>query len=78
MFNTDKIQPTGTVVPKVKRVGMTFGEPMYFEGDSRDALFLRECADAIMKRIQQMSGQEYVDSYAVKGAKPSNQSEEEN
>jgi 1-acyl-sn-glycerol-3-phosphate acyltransferase len=78
MFNTDKIQPTGTVVPKVKRVGMTFGEPMYFEGDSRDALFLRECADAIMKRIQQMSGQEYVDSYAVKGAKPTSQSEEEN
>jgi hypothetical protein len=24
-----------------------------------------------MKRIQQMSGQEYVDTYAVKGAKPS-------
>jgi hypothetical protein len=25
-----------------------------------------------------MSGQEYVDSYAVKGAKPTSQSEEEN
>jgi 1-acyl-sn-glycerol-3-phosphate acyltransferase len=49
---------------------MTFGEPMYFEGDSSNAIFLRECADAIMKRIQQMSGQEYVDTYAVKGAKP--------
>lgn len=66
MFNTDKIQPTGTVVPKVKRVGMTFGEPMYFEGDSRDALYLREVADTIMKRIQQLSGQEYVDEYATK------------
>jgi hypothetical protein len=33
-----------------------------------------------MKRIQQMSGQEYVDSYAVKGAKPTEEgkSEEEN
>ena len=55
---------------------MTFGEPMYFEGDSRDALFLRECADAIMARIQQMSGQEYVDSYAVKGGKKSGENEE--
>jgi 1-acyl-sn-glycerol-3-phosphate acyltransferase len=76
MFNTDKIQPTGTVIPKVKRVGMTFGEPMYFEGDSRDALFLRECADAIMKRIQQLSGQEYVDTYAVRGAKPAENADE--
>ena len=76
MFNTDKIQPTGQVLPNIKRVGMTFGEPMYFEGDSRDALFLRECADAIMKRIQQLSGQEYVDSYAVKGAKSATTEEE--
>ena len=66
MFNTDKIQPTGKVIPKVMRVGMTFGEPMYFEGDSRDAAHLREVADTIMKRIQQLSGQEYVDEYATK------------
>ena len=33
-----------------------------------NAIFLRECADAIMKRIQQMSGQEYVDDYAPKKA----------
>ena len=69
MFNTDKIQPTGKVIPKVKRVGMTFGEPIYFEGDPKDALFLRECADLLMKRIQQLSGQEYVDEYAVKAKK---------
>jgi 1-acyl-sn-glycerol-3-phosphate acyltransferase len=49
---------------------------MYFEGDSSNAIYLRECADAIMKRIQQMSGQEYVDTYAVKGAKPDNSSKE--
>jgi 1-acyl-sn-glycerol-3-phosphate acyltransferase len=69
MFNTDKIQPTGTVVPKVKRVGITFGEPMYFEGDSTDNQHLRDCTDLIMKRIQQLSGQEYVDEYAVKSKK---------
>jgi 1-acyl-sn-glycerol-3-phosphate acyltransferase len=27
---------------------------------------LREITDQIMKRIQQLSGQEYVDTYAVK------------
>jgi 1-acyl-sn-glycerol-3-phosphate acyltransferase len=69
MFNTDKIQPTGTVIPKIMRVGITFGEPMYFEGDSTDLLYLREVTDQIMKRIQQLSGQEYVDTYAVKAKK---------
>lgn len=64
MFNTEKIQPTGTVVPKIMRVGMTFGEPLYFDGDSTDQLYLREVTDTIMKRIQELSGQEYVDTYA--------------
>jgi 1-acyl-sn-glycerol-3-phosphate acyltransferase len=66
MFNTEKIQPTGTVIPKVMRVGMIFGEPMYFEGDSSDLNYLREVTDQIMKKIQELSGQEYVDIYATK------------
>lgn len=66
MFNTDKIQPTGQVIPKVMRVGMTFGEPMYFEGEGKDAQRCREVADEIMAKIQELSGQEYVDEYAVK------------
>jgi len=69
MFNTDKIQPSGTVIPKVMRVGISFGEAMYFEGDSTNLLYLREVTDQIMKRIQQLSGQEYVDTYAVKAKK---------
>ena len=77
MFNTDKIQPTGKVIPKVMRVGMTFGEPMYFEGDSRDAAHLREVADTIMKRIQQLSGQEYVDEYATKAKRTKSGEESE-
>ena len=51
------------------RVGITFGEPMYFEGDSTDLQYLREVTDQIMKRIQQLSGQEYADTYAVKAKK---------
>jgi 1-acyl-sn-glycerol-3-phosphate acyltransferase len=69
MFNTEKIQPTGTVVPKVMRVEMIFGEPLYFEGDSTDLLYLREVTDKIMATIQELSGQEYVDTYASKAKK---------
>ena len=69
MFNTEKIQPTGTVIPKVMRVKMYFGEPMYFEGDSSDLSYLRVVTDKIMDAIQEMSGQEYVDSYATKAKK---------
>jgi len=75
MFNTEKIQPTGTVVPKVMRVEMIFGEPMYFDGDSSDLLYLRDVTDKIMQTIQALSGQEYVDTYATKAKK--NQEEEE-
>lgn len=66
MFDTDKIQPTGQVIPNVKRVGMSFGEPMYFEGDPTDLEHLRIVADKIMKAIEELSGQEYVDTYAPK------------
>ena len=69
MFNTEKIQPTGTVIPKVMRVKMYFGEPMYFEGDSSDLAYLRVVTDKIMNAIQEMSGQEYVETYATKAKK---------
>ena len=69
MFNTEKIQPTGTVVPKVMRVEMIFGEPMYFEGDSTDLLYLRVVTDKIMATIQALSRQDYVDTYATKAKK---------
>ncbi len=75
MFNTEKIQPTGTVVPKVMRVEMIFGEPMYFEGDSTDLLHLRDVTDKIMNTIQALSGQEYVDTYATKAKKSQEEDE---
>lgn len=75
MFNTEKIQPTGTVVPKVMRVEMIFGEPMYFEGDSTDLQYLRDVTDKIMSTIQALSGQEYVDTYATKAKKSAEEDE---
>jgi len=64
MFNTAEIQPTGQVVPKVQRVEMIFGEPLYYKGDTSDLKVLREITDEIMNKIQELSGQEYVDMYA--------------
>jgi 1-acyl-sn-glycerol-3-phosphate acyltransferase len=75
MFNTEKIQPTGTLIPKVMRVEMIFGEPMYFEGDSTDLLHLRDVTDQIMSTIQELSRQEYVDTYATKAKKSSEEDE---
>ena len=77
MFNTEKIQPTGQVIPNIQRVGMTFGEPMYFDGDSADLAHLRIVTDQIMNRIQELSGQEYVEEYAVKAKKSGKSSSEE-
>jgi 1-acyl-sn-glycerol-3-phosphate acyltransferase len=64
MFNTAEIQPTGKVVPKVQRVEMIFGEPLYYKGDTSDLKVLRDITDEIMNKIQELSGQEYVDMYA--------------
>jgi 1-acyl-sn-glycerol-3-phosphate acyltransferase len=64
MFNTAEIQPTGQIVPKVRRVEMVFGEPMYFQGDSSDLAYLRKVTDEIMQGIQKISGQVYADIYA--------------
>ncbi|MCX6435099.1 MAG: lysophospholipid acyltransferase family protein [Actinomycetes bacterium] len=64
MFNTEKIQPTGKVIPKVMRVKMVFGEPIYLTGDSTDLAVLRLATDELMSTLQKLSGQEYVDMYA--------------
>ena len=77
MSNTDKIQPTGKVIPNVQRVGMRFGKPMFFDGDSTDLQYLREVTDQIMNAIHALSEQEYVDMYAPKKSKRSQVQDEE-
>jgi 1-acyl-sn-glycerol-3-phosphate acyltransferase len=66
MFDTDKIQPTGKVIPKIMRVKMIFGEPMYFKGDSTNLQLLRDLTDELMRKIQELSAQEYVDIFATR------------
>ena len=66
MFHTAEIQPTGKVIPKIMRVKMVFGEPIYFPTPekSNDPEELRKATDSLMKKLQELSGQEYVDIYA--------------
>jgi len=69
MFNTAEIQPTGQVVPKVRRVEMVFGEPMYFSGDSTDQVVLRSATNELMEKIAELSKQEYVPNMYASDAK---------
>jgi len=69
MINTFDIQPPGRVMPKIMRVGIKIGEPLDFsryEGMSGDRFVLRSITDEIMYELMQLSGQEYVDTYATK------------
>ena len=68
MINTDKVQPTGRIIPKIMRVGIRVGEPLDFSryrGMEDDRFVLRSITDEIMYALMELSGQEYVDMYAA-------------
>lgn len=64
MSGTDRVLPPGSVIPRPGRIGVTFGKPMTFTGDERDARTRRTVTDEVMAAIRALSGQEYVPSYA--------------
>jgi 1-acyl-sn-glycerol-3-phosphate acyltransferase len=67
MIDTDKVMPKGSRLPKVRRVGIVFGEPLdfsRFHGLEGDRFVLRSITDEIMYELNRLSGQEYVDVYA--------------
>jgi 1-acyl-sn-glycerol-3-phosphate acyltransferase len=69
MIGTFEVQPQGKVMPRVKRVGMRFGEPLDFgryTGLEDDRFVLRSMTDEIMYELMVLSKQEYVDIYATK------------
>ena len=69
MIDTDKIQPPGKVMPKIRRVGIRIGPPLDFSryaGMEGDRFVLRSVTDEIMYELMTLSGQEYVDMYATK------------
>ncbi|HUR75229.1 MAG TPA: lysophospholipid acyltransferase family protein [Sporichthya sp.] len=65
-----EVQPPGQKLPKKTKapVAVKFGPPMdlaKYDGRKRDARLYREITDDIMRAIQELSGQEYVNSYAT-------------
>jgi 1-acyl-sn-glycerol-3-phosphate acyltransferase len=69
MINTFDIQPPGKIVPHIMRVGIRIGKPLDFSryaGMEGDRFVLRSITDEIMYELMQLSGQEYVDTYATK------------
>jgi 1-acyl-sn-glycerol-3-phosphate acyltransferase len=67
MIDTEKVMPIGSKLPKVRRIGVVFGEPLdfsRFEGLEGDRFILRSITDEIMYELSRISGQEYVDVYA--------------
>jgi 1-acyl-sn-glycerol-3-phosphate acyltransferase len=69
LLNTDEIQPSGTLIPKIKRVRMRFGAPLDFSryaGAKGDRFVERSITDEIMYELMVMTGRPYVDVYAVK------------
>ncbi len=68
LLNTDEIQPTGTLIPKVKRVRMRFGAPLDFSryaSGKGDRFVERAVTDEIMYELMTLCGRPYVDVYAA-------------
>ena len=69
MLNADEVQPPGKLIPKIMRVKIRFGAPLDFsryEGLAGDRFIERAVTDEIMYELMELSGREYVDTYAVK------------
>ena len=67
MIDTEKVQPIGKRLPRIRRVGIVIGKPLdftRFEGMEGDRIVLRAVTDEIMYELMKLSGQEYVDAYA--------------
>jgi 1-acyl-sn-glycerol-3-phosphate acyltransferase len=74
IIGTDDVQPPDARFPKpFRRVHIRFGRPISVEryiDRSGDRMLLRQITDEVMYEIRNLSGQEYVDSYAGKATEP--------
>jgi 1-acyl-sn-glycerol-3-phosphate acyltransferase len=69
MIDTDKIQPIGKKIPRIRRPGIRIGRPLDFsryDGLAGDRFVERSMTDEIMYELMILSGREYVDVYAAK------------
>jgi 1-acyl-sn-glycerol-3-phosphate acyltransferase len=67
MVGTDRVLPPGHAVPRVHQVSIRIGKPLTFEaylGQGARARARRAVTDEVIQAIQDLSGQEYVPTYA--------------
>ncbi|MFM2277713.1 MAG: hypothetical protein RIT12_1109 [Actinomycetota bacterium] len=67
LIDTEKVQPIGRRLPRIRRIGVVVGEPLDFSrfaGMEGDRLVLRAVTDEISYELMKLSGQEYIDVYA--------------
>ncbi len=67
MIDSEKVQPIGRKLPRIRRIGVVVGEPLDFSrfaGMEGDRLVLRAVTDEIIYELMKLSGQEYIDVYA--------------
>jgi 1-acyl-sn-glycerol-3-phosphate acyltransferase len=73
MIDTEKVQPIGKRLPRIRRIGVIVGAPLdfsRFSGMEGDRLVLRAVTDEITCELMKLSGQEYIDVYATTMKKP--------
>jgi 1-acyl-sn-glycerol-3-phosphate acyltransferase len=64
LFGTEKLMPRGGRIPRWARLGVRFGEPLDFTGETeRNLRARRRVTDEVMAAIRELSQQEYVDTY---------------
>jgi len=65
LIGTQEIQPVGTKVPRIRKVTVTFGEPLDLghHGPATSGKARRQATDEIMAAIHQLSGQELANAY---------------
>jgi 1-acyl-sn-glycerol-3-phosphate acyltransferase len=70
LVGTDECQPTDKKLPRLfRRVRIRFGPPLpvaHYQGRGDDRMVLRQITDELMYEIRELSGYEYVDTYATK------------
>jgi 1-acyl-sn-glycerol-3-phosphate acyltransferase len=73
IVGTDRIQPADSAMPRpFMKATVRFARPLdlsRYEGREGDHMLLRQITDEVMFEIRELTGQDYVDSYATKKKK---------
>lgn len=65
LIGTDKLQPVGAKIPRIRKITVTFGEPLDLAhyGSAESGRARRQATDEIMAAIHALTGQELAEKY---------------